>query len=80
MKICDFFEVDVYSLLDDVNNVNFSNSHFKGLNYVINPNNSTINFNDSPHIVNELLNNQSRLSSLLDYQNTLIEKLLNNNS
>jgi transcriptional regulator with XRE-family HTH domain len=77
MKICDFFEVDVYSLLDDVNNVNFSNSHFKGSNYVVNSNNSTINYNNSPELIKELLDNQAKINTLINQQNVLFEQFLN---
>ena len=71
MKICDFYERDIYSLLEDVTNVNFSNAQFKGNNYVVNPNNSTINFNNSPELINEILNNQSKINSLFEQQNNL---------
>jgi len=57
MKICDFYETDIYSLLSDVSNVNFSNAQFKGSNYVVNPNNSTINFNNSPELIAQLTDN-----------------------
>ncbi|NJM80564.1 MAG: helix-turn-helix transcriptional regulator [Flavobacterium sp.] len=76
MKICDFYETDIYSLLEDVSNVNFSNAQFKGSNYVINPNNSTINFTNSPEIVNSLLDNQNKISNLFVQQTKLFEKLL----
>lgn len=77
MKICDFYETDIYSLLEDVSNVNFSNAQFKGNNYVVNPNNSTINFNNSPELINEILNNQSKINSLFEQQNTLFSQFLN---
>lgn len=75
MKICDFYEIDVYSLLEDVSNVNFSNAHFKGTNYVINPNNSTINFNNSEKLLKSFMENQSKISNLLEQQLLLFEKL-----
>ncbi len=77
MKICDFYERDIYSLLEDVTNVNFSNAQFKGNNYVVNPNNSTINFNNSPELINEILNNQSKINSLFEQQNNLFSQFLN---
>lgn len=77
MKICDFFETDVYSLLEDVSNVNFSNAQFKGSNYVVNPNNSTINFNNSPELINQILDNQSKINHLFEQQNKLFEQFLN---
>lgn len=75
MKICDFYEIDVYSLLEDVSNVNFSNAQFKGTNYVVNPNNSTINFNNSEKLLRLFVENQSKISNLLEQQLTLFEKL-----
>ena len=77
MKISDFYERDIYSLLEDVTNVNFSNAQFKGNNYVVNPNNSTINFNNSPELINEILNNQSKINSLFEQQNNLFSQFLN---
>ena len=76
MKICDFYERDIYSLLEDVTNVNFSNAQFKGNNYVVNPNNSTINFNNSPELIKEILFNQSKIHSLFEKQNQLFEQIL----
>ena len=76
MKICDFFETDIYTLLEDVSNVNFSNAQFKGTNYVINPNNSTINFNSSPELVKEILDNQNKINYLFEQQTKLFEQLL----
>lgn len=77
MKICDFYETDIYSLLEDVSNVNFSNAQFKGSNYVINPNNSTINFNNSPELIAQLTDNQKKIYVLFEQQSKLFEKLLN---
>jgi hypothetical protein len=57
--------------------VNFSNTHFKGSNYVVNPNNSTINYNNSPELIKELLDNQAKINTLFDQQNILFEQFLN---
>lgn len=76
LKICDFYETDFYSLLEDVSNVNFSNAHFKGSNYVINPNNSTINFNNSPELITQIQENQTKINNLFEHQSTLFESLL----
>lgn len=76
MKICDFYETDVYTLFEEVSDVNFSHAKFKGSNYVVNPNNSTINFSNSPEIVQLLLDNQKQIASLFTHQNELFEKLL----
>lgn len=77
MKICDFYETDIYSLLEDVSNVNFSHATFKGANYVVNPNNSTINFNNSPELIAQFNDNQSKINILFEQQTKLLEKLLN---
>lgn len=76
MKICDFYETDIYSLLEDVSNVNFSNAQFKGSNYVVSPNNSTINFNNSPELIAQLTDNQAKINVLFEQQSKLFEKLL----
>lgn len=77
MKICDFYETDIYSLLDEVSNVNFSHAKFMGTNYVINPNNSTINFNNSPELIAQFTDNQNKINVLFEQQTKLLEKLLN---
>jgi transcriptional regulator with XRE-family HTH domain len=33
LKICDYFETDVYELLKTVDNINFGNAKFKGNSY-----------------------------------------------
>ncbi len=76
MKICDFYETDIYSLFEDVSNINFSKAQFKGSNYVINPNNSTINYNNSPELIAQLTDNQNKINTLFEHQNKLFEKLL----
>jgi transcriptional regulator with XRE-family HTH domain len=77
MKLCDFFETDIYTLLEDVSNVNFSKAQFKGSNYVVNPNNSTINFNNSPELITQLTDNQTKINTLFEQQSKLFDKLLN---
>lgn len=76
MKICDYYETDIYSLLEDVSNVNFSQAQFKGSNYVVNPNNSTINFNNSPELIAQLTENQTKINTLFEQQSKLFEKLI----
>lgn len=76
MKICDYYETDIYSLLEDVSNVNFSQAQFKGSNYVVNPNNSTINFNNSPELIAQLIENQTKINTLFEQQSKLFEKLI----
>lgn len=76
MKICDYFETDIYKLLEDVSNVNFSHAKFEGSNYVVNPTNSTIHFNNSPEIINHLMDNQKKINQLFEQQAVLFERLL----
>lgn len=77
LKICNYFETDVYSLLEDVSNVNFSNAKFKGSSYVINPNNSTINYSNSPELIKCFIDTQKQITNLLDKQNELFAKIIN---
>ena len=77
LKICNYFETDVYSLLEDVNNVNFANAKFKGSSYVINPNNSTINYSNSPELIKCFIDTQKQITNLLDKQNELFAKIIN---
>jgi len=75
LKVCDYYEVDVYSLFDDVSNVNFSHAQFKGENYVVNPNNSTITFNNSPELLKLIVENQNRINELVKEQTKLLDDL-----
>ncbi len=78
LKLCDFYETDIYQLLEDVSNINFSGAKFKGSSYVVYPNNSTINYSTSPEVINDLMENQKNIVQLLNQQNDLIVKLLKN--
>jgi len=78
MKICDFYETDIYSLLEEVSNVNFSHATFNGSDYVVNPNNSTINFNSSPELIAQITDNHGKINVLFEQQINLFEKLLGN--
>ncbi len=71
-KLCDYYDVDVYELLDEVSNVNFSNAKFKGSSYAAFAQNFTVNYTNSP----ELLENQKQITLLIEKQNELILKLL----
>jgi transcriptional regulator with XRE-family HTH domain len=76
MKICDYYETDVYQLLESVDNVNFGNAKFKGNQCVIYPNNSTINYSTSPELTESIVANQKTIANLIQSQNELITKLL----
>ena len=71
-ELCEYYEVDIYDLLQNVSNVNFSNAKFNRSSYVVNPLHSTINYSNSP----ELMENQKQITILLEKQNDLILKLL----
>jgi transcriptional regulator with XRE-family HTH domain len=76
MKICDFFETDIYSLMEDVSNVNFSNAQFKGHSYAGYAQNFTVNNSFPPEIIQTLIENQSKINTLFEHQNKLFEQLL----
>jgi transcriptional regulator with XRE-family HTH domain len=76
LRICDYYETDVYQLLEEVSNVNFSNARFKGSQYVLYPNNSTINYSTPPELIQNLMDNQKKISDLIVQQNDLFLKLL----
>jgi transcriptional regulator with XRE-family HTH domain len=77
MKICDFYETDIYSLLEDVSNVNFSNAQFKGNNYAGFAQNFTINNSVSPELFQLILDNQNKINLLFEKQNQLFEQIIN---
>jgi transcriptional regulator with XRE-family HTH domain len=76
MKICDYYETDVYKLLENVENVNFGNAKFKGNSYAAYAQNFTVNNTASPEILNSVIANQKTITELIQSQNELIAKLL----
>ncbi|MEM0542407.1 helix-turn-helix transcriptional regulator [Flavobacterium sp. j3] len=76
LKIADCFETDVYELLKNVENVNFGNAKFKGNQYVVNPNNSTINYSTPPELIESIVDNQNKITVLMELQNELLVSLL----
>ena len=76
MKICDYFETDIYQLLEEVSNVNLSHAKFEGSNYAGYAHNFTINNNISPEIITHLIGNQEKINQLFAQQAVLFEKLL----
>lgn len=76
MKICVFFETDIYTLLEDVSNVNFSNAQFKGTNYAGYAQNFTINNSFPPDLIQALIDNQNKINYLFEQQTKLFEQLL----
>ncbi|WP_339834972.1 helix-turn-helix transcriptional regulator [uncultured Flavobacterium sp.] len=76
LKICDFYETDFYSLLEDVSNITINNSHLKGQNYAGYFQNFTVNNNNSPELITQIQENQSKINGLFEQQSMLFESLL----
>lgn len=77
LKICNYFETDVYSLLEDVSNVNVYNTKFKGHSYVGYAQNFTVNNSNSPELIKCFVDTQKQITSLIDKQNELFAKIVN---
>jgi len=79
MRICDYYQMDIYTLLKDVSNVDFSHATFEGNNYVVNPTNTLITYHSTPeNIIETVLENQKKITELVQNQNELIQKILKN--
>jgi transcriptional regulator with XRE-family HTH domain len=76
LKICDYYETDIYKLLEDVSNINFSGAKFKGNSYAAYAQNFTVNNNTSPEVIDLIIDNQKNITILIQHQNELITKLL----
>jgi transcriptional regulator with XRE-family HTH domain len=76
MKICDYFETDIYTLLEDVSNINFSGAKFAGSSYAAYAQNFTVNNHNSPEIIKSIIDNQNKITEFFDLQTQLISKLL----
>jgi transcriptional regulator with XRE-family HTH domain len=82
-KLSEIFEADFYSLLNELlPNIDLSNSKFEGHSYVVNPIDSTINY-QYPDFLDKIFENQtvitqsqSEISRQMESQNKLIESLL----
>lgn len=76
-KLAEIFEVDFFDLIkEQIPHADFSNSKFEGNSYVVNPIDSTNNF-QSNEVIEKIIANQSSISSLIETQNKLIETLIN---
>lgn len=78
LKLCDYYETDIYKLLDEVSNINFSGAKFRGTSYAAYAENFTINNTSSPEVMKIIIDNQKNITVLIQYQNQLIQKLLSN--
>ena len=76
IKISEIYEVDIQDLFDTESNVIISNNTFENSNIVY-PKDSTINF-QSPELLETIVKNQEQITKLIEAQNMVIEKLLNN--
>lgn len=76
MKICDFYETDIYKLLESVTNINFSRAVSNESNYVVDAINSNFNYKNSPELIAQIIENQAKIIALFDQQSTFIKKLL----
>jgi transcriptional regulator with XRE-family HTH domain len=76
LKLCDFFETNVYTLLQDVSNINFSGAKFKGSSYAGYAQNFTIHNTVDSETLKSILENQTLITQLFTQQNNLIEALL----
>jgi transcriptional regulator with XRE-family HTH domain len=74
LKICDYYETDIYKLLEDVSNINFSGAKFKGNSYAAYAQNFTVNNTTSPEIIDSVIENQKNITNLIQQQNDLILK------
>ncbi len=74
-KISEVFQTDLMDLLkEQIPNLDFSSAKFEGNFYVVNPIDSTINF-QSQDILDKIVENQNQLAQLIQNQSSLIEIL-----
>ncbi|WP_396177769.1 helix-turn-helix domain-containing protein [Flavobacterium sp.] len=76
LRLCEFYNTDVYKLLEEVSNVNFSHAKFKGYTYAGFAQNFTVNNTTSPELIDSIMTNQTKITELFSQQNELILKLL----
>jgi transcriptional regulator with XRE-family HTH domain len=74
MKIADFYDTDVYDLLDETPIV--QNNTDRAVGNIHNNNTVTINNTISEELIESILKNQQDITSLVEAQNRLIESLL----
>ena len=76
LKLCDFYHTDIYSMLEEVSNVNLSGAKFTGSSYAAYAQNFTVNNATSPELIDNIQQNQKSITQLLQLQNGLIAKLI----
>ncbi len=75
-KIAKELEVDINDLLNDSQNIIFSNNEFKDSSFGIQQYCHITNM-QSPKLIENILKNQQNITQLIESQNRLIEKLIN---
>ena len=76
LKLCNYFEMDFYSLIRGVGNFNFYFDKYKDYKMETNSQNTLTNSLTSPEVIENLINNQKNITDLIQQQNALISKLL----
>ena len=79
LKLCDYYQTDLYKLLEEVSNVNFANAKFKGYSYAGYAQNFTVNNNISQELIESVIENQNKITILIQQQSELILKMLEKN-
>lgn len=74
IRIADFYEMDVYDLLDETPIV--QNNTDRAVGNIHNNNTVTINNTISEELIESIIKNQQDITSLVEAQNKLIESLL----
>ncbi len=74
MKIADFYETDVYDLLDETSIV--QNNTDRAVGNIHNNNTVTINNTFSDELIESIIKNQHDINKLVEAQSKLIESLL----
>jgi len=74
MKIADFYETDVYDLLDETPIV--QNNTDRAIGTIHNNNTVTINNSISEELIENIIKNQQDITRLVETQSKLIENLL----
>lgn len=79
LKICDYYELNIYNLLEDVSNIKFQEPTIKGSSYEVFASNSNENTPNSK-IYNAIIQNQKSIELILRQQSLLIEYISKNNA
>ncbi|OYU83227.1 MAG: hypothetical protein CFE24_12395 [Flavobacterium sp. BFFFF2] len=78
LKICQFFEMDLPALLENVVNVQFSNESINERTFDDYAHHFKMSHADAPELIQCFIDNQKQIASLLDQQKALFEKIIQN--